>query len=81
MRTRTSIQFGEPSRRSGNRMRILPDDNGSAPLVSCVRFDARLTKAACLARYGRRDRLAGTTGLEVSVEACRGCAQGKGRAA
>lgn len=62
------------------RLRILPPDNGNAELVTCERFEARLTKAACVARYKRTER-GGRMGDEMNLVGCQGCSQGKGRVA
>ncbi len=62
------------------RLRVLPEDNASAELVSCERYAARLTEAACLARYTKTRRNVHAEGQQVAAnQACRGCEQGEER--
>ena len=71
-------------RTSAPRRRILPEDNAAAPLVDCDRYAARLTAAACVARYERRTAGVIYNGADLGVTAygtCAGCAQGAEREA
>ena len=71
-------------RTSAPRRRILPDDNARAPLVECDRYAARMTEAACVARYQRRAAGVVYNGADLGVTAygtCAGCAQGAAREA
>lgn len=65
------------------RSRKLPVANDLADLVTCERFACRLQLAACVARYRAAPKRLDFNGSRHSgpqSEACRGCAQGEGRA-